>query len=292
MNNLRKAWQKRHISQNNLYLRNGYYFDRYRFRINKIKINFFILGAQKCATTSLYNFLSKHPDIFMSTPFKEPGYFIFHEHMEVNFIKRGYDIKSLNNLLKTYMSRGYKGERYFGDASVHYSMGLRAKKFNVPQKIFSHNPDAKFIYIIRNPFERIISQYNNYHIQNGSLEQELQRDELLIETSKYYTQLSRFEKFFPKSSIKLILYDDLIKNTNSTLDDIFNFLNLSAVSVSKKFPRSNKTSRKKVIHFSEESYDYLKPIFENEIEQLKRVYNIDVRDKWDLSKDRWTKQKL
>ena len=190
------------------------------------------------------------------------------------------------------MAQGYKGEKYFGDSSVHYTMGNRAERFSIPNKIYQYNSSAKFIYIIRNPFDRIISQYNNYHTQNGSLEQELKRDELLIETSKYYTQLKRFEKFFPKSSIKLILYDDLIKNTNSTLDDIFNFLNLSAVSVSKKFPRSNKTSRKKVIHFSEESYDYLKPIFENEIEQLKRVYNIDVRDKWDLSKDRWTKQKL
>ena len=88
MNKFSKIWKKRHISKNNLYLFNGYYLDRSKFKIKRIKINLFILGAQKCATTSLHNYLCSHPSIFMSNPIKEPGYFIFHEHMEKNFIKK------------------------------------------------------------------------------------------------------------------------------------------------------------------------------------------------------------
>ena len=46
MNKFSKIWKKRHISKNNLYLFNGYYLDRSKFKIKRIKINLFILGAQ------------------------------------------------------------------------------------------------------------------------------------------------------------------------------------------------------------------------------------------------------
>lgn len=223
----------------------------------------------------------------MSNPFKEPGYFIFHEHMKVNFAKRGYYIKGRDNLFKTYMARGFKGEKYFGDASVHYTMGLRAKKFNIPKKIFAHNPNAKFIYVIRNPFERIISAYNNYHFQNGTIDQEIKRDPLLVETSKYYFQLSLFQKYFSKDNIKLLIYDDLVSNKRDMLDDVFKFLNVPTMAFENKFPLSNKTKSKEVKGFSNESYKYLIEIFKNDIEQLEKEYNINVFDRWNLSKEKW-----
>ena len=49
------------------------------------KLDFIIIGAQKSGTTSLHNYLDKHPDIFMSKPFKEPRYF-----MPFSFVKKYY----------------------------------------------------------------------------------------------------------------------------------------------------------------------------------------------------------
>lgn len=289
MLNIKSIWQKRHISLKKLYLKNGYYLDRSTFRIKRIRINLFILGAQKCATTSLHNYLSIHPEIFMSTPIKEPGYFIFHEHMEKNFIEKDINIKSLNNLLFKYMAQGYKGEKFFGDSSVHYTMGRRAEKFSIPKKIHSYNPHSKFIYVIRNPFERIVSAYNNYHFQNGSIDQEIYRDELLVETSKYYSQLALFSNYFSKESIKVILFEDLVQDKANVLNDIFGFLNLPPVSQLEAYAQYNKTDKKATNHFSEKSYKYLMNIFQSEILQLEKNYDISIAGKWDLSKETWTK---
>ena len=56
--------------------------------------NFFILGAPKCGTTSLHNYLNQHPDIYMSYK-KEPHYFCYNE---INFNGPG-DMASANEAM-------------------------------------------------------------------------------------------------------------------------------------------------------------------------------------------------
>ena len=56
--------------------------------------NFVIIGAQKSGTTSLYEYLRAHPDVFMSSPLKEPGYFLGPDVVPQFWKRRGIDVAS------------------------------------------------------------------------------------------------------------------------------------------------------------------------------------------------------
>ena len=116
-----------------------------------MKVDFFIVGAPKAGTTSLYHYLNEHPEISMSSQ-KEPDYFsdadIQNEGMYYG--KNRIDtIKKYHSLFDDNSESKLKGE-----ASVSY---LFYK--NVPQKIKAYNPDSKIIIMLRNPIERAFSHY-------------------------------------------------------------------------------------------------------------------------------------
>ena len=81
--------------------------------------NFLIIGAQKSGTTSLYEYLRWHPDIFMSFPMKEPGLFLGTRGARSLWAHKGIDVPSLRHLLDQHMLHGHRGERLFGEASHH-----------------------------------------------------------------------------------------------------------------------------------------------------------------------------
>ena len=120
--------------------------------------NLIIAGAQKCGTTSLHNYLAAHPDIFMPHH-KEPGFFLDRDDREVENTTRNrlrYDLDDAR--LLRLMALGYRGEPWFGDSSTYYSMhpfmGSEAAA-----NIAERSPDARVIYIVRHPLERMVSQY-------------------------------------------------------------------------------------------------------------------------------------
>jgi hypothetical protein len=102
-----------------------------------VKPNFFIIGAPKCATTSMAAWLAEHPRIFMS-PKKEPHYFNTDDRQEVS-------------TLEAYESlfRG-AGQQHLsiGEASVWYLSSAVAV-----ENILRFQPEAKFIVMVRNPVE-------------------------------------------------------------------------------------------------------------------------------------------
>jgi hypothetical protein len=108
------------------------------------KPNFLLIGAQKSATTSISVMLSHHPNVFVVKG-KEPHFF-----SENRQYARGWD---------WYMSlfSGYNGERAVIDASTSYS---RANAFpNTISRIIKHVPDAKILYSVRHPLDRMESAY-------------------------------------------------------------------------------------------------------------------------------------
>ncbi|SCX79202.1 sulfotransferase family protein [Thiohalorhabdus denitrificans] len=106
--------------------------------------DFFIVGAPKCGTTSLYSYLSEHPQIFMS-PHKEPTYFGKDLKPESPYFVR--DWESYKKLFK-----GAEGFLRVGEASVYYMFSHSAAK-----EIYDFNPDSKIVIIIRNPVDMMYS---------------------------------------------------------------------------------------------------------------------------------------
>jgi hypothetical protein len=107
------------------------------------KPNFFILGAAKCGTTTLYAYLKRHPDIFMSRV-KEPTFFC--EGFQV--VKDPIEYFELFD--------GVKDERVIGEASHAYFSNPSSAR--VLKALF---PEAKFVVILRNPADRAYSLYHH-----------------------------------------------------------------------------------------------------------------------------------
>ena len=105
--------------------------------------NFMCIGASKSGTTSLYDILKQHSNIFLPT-FKEPHFFDISPVYEHGI--SWYD--------KTYFS-GVKKEKCIGDFTPTYLFDKYA-----PERILSSlGKNVKFIIILRNPVDRAYSHY-------------------------------------------------------------------------------------------------------------------------------------
>ncbi len=193
--------------------------------------NFIVIGSMKSGTTTLCHLLGQHPDVFMSEP-KEVEYFCKDE-----IYAKGWD---------WYMSlfAGAKNKSAVGEGSTSYT---KAPLFaNVPERIARHLPDAKLIYIVRHPLERVESHWM-HRVQHGDVrtfKKMLGDYPNLIDTSRYWSQIQRYRKFFKDDQILVLFFEDLRKKPDIVLKQCFNFLNVdSGVSLANPAERRNVTPK-------------------------------------------------
>jgi len=114
-----------------------------------------------------------------------------------------------------------------GEASPIYSM---AHAFaGVPERIASLIPDAKLIYVMRHPIERMKSHYL-HRVAHGSerrpVERALRESTGYLNTSRYAYQLEQYLEWFPREQIMLIRSEELRDRRLHTLQRVFGFLNI------------------------------------------------------------------
>ncbi len=174
--------------------------------------NFLVVGAMKSGTTSLYQYLRQHPDVYMSEN-KEPQFFS--------------DDVVWQKGIKWYSSLFDKanGAVAIGEASTNYTKYPLFK--DVPKRINDVIPDVKLIYIIRPPLERIYSHFlHSYYmgrVGNNAAE-EITRNSLFLDASRYFMQVREYLAFFPKSQIKIVLLEDMKRAPYDVVKEIFTFL--------------------------------------------------------------------
>lgn len=211
------------------------YLAEKNIEITRIMIlpNFFIVGAPKCATSALYNYLRCHPDIFMS------------ESKELNYFASDLTSPHFLNNKQVYLSHFENAEGYkkIGEASVWYLYSKVAAK-----EIYEMVPDAKIIAMIRNPVEMIYS-YHGQRLFNGTedimdfekaieaipdrkLGKRLPNDPFPIEglyyldLAKYSEQIKRYFDLFGKENVHVIVFDDFKSNSLSEYTNTLDFLGL------------------------------------------------------------------
>lgn len=186
--------------------------------------NLVIIGAQKCATTSLHYYLGLHPEVSMSRE-KELDFFI----REYNWDKG----------VQWYKSQFSGNTRIHGETSPNYS----AYPFfdGVPERMQSVIPETKLIYSLRDPIDRIFAHYVHRYalgLENRSIGDALKDFDdcnLYVERSRYFMQLERYLAYFHSSSILIITAEDLYNNRRQTMKEIFRFLNVDEGYWSAKF---------------------------------------------------------
>lgn len=179
--------------------------------------NFIIIGAAKSATTTLTDILPKHPDCFVSKP-KEPKFF-------GRCYQQGW---------QWYGSRFSQGEdkAVRGEGSTMYTSLLNPYR-RTPELMHRYLPDAKLIYIVRHPLDRIVSQWRHlrgrdertadfvYLMRNAKLRR------LVVGCSLYFQHLERFRAYYPDDQILCLTFEDLIQNPKPTLKQLLRHLGVS-----------------------------------------------------------------
>lgn len=197
--------------------------------------NFFIVGAAKCGTTSLYAQLRRHPDVHLCRR-KEPTYF---SSRCAGRWQRGHAW-----YLRQF--RGWSGERAVGEASTSYT---KAPWYDdAPGKIARAAPDARILYMVRDPVDQIRSHFRHLAYYEGdrrSFEQMLRDDDFLLGVASYATQIRRYLEYFSRRQIMLIPFEAYVVSPGTWLSRVCRFLGVdSTVSLDPGVPRNQTAGRR------------------------------------------------
>ena len=200
--------------------------------------NLLIVGAAKCGTTSLHNYLKQHPDIFMSKQ-KEPHFLINSDIGEDRIHKAISVLEDYEDMFKTDSIYKYKGE-----SSVMY---LAFPEFSIKNIKKYLDPDVKIIIMLRNPVERAFAGYlHNLRYnpsENLSFEEAFEKSEAryyqerditpdtrYLHVGNYYSQVESFMSMF-NDNVLVIMYEDYVSDIDLCLANVFDFLDIDKISV-------------------------------------------------------------
>ena len=174
--------------------------------------DFLVIGAMKCATTTLHAQLSRQAGFFMSHP-KEPNFFSDDE-----IYAKGLDWYL--SLFSTATPGDLKGE-----SSTHYT-----KLPTYPQTVArmrSALPDIRLVYVIRHPIERLVSQYIHESIQGpvrSPIELAIDRHPYLVDYSRYSMQVEPFLDSYGSENVLIAFAERLDHCPQEELERICRFL--------------------------------------------------------------------
>lgn len=242
--------------------------------------NFLIVGAAKCGTTSLYNYLIKHPNVIEAHN-KELYFFDRYYPYGLNYYRANFPI---------IFHKKNSEKLVIGEAAptyLHHPL--------TPSRIKKHIPKAKIIILLRNPIERAYSHYQmevKLGYENLTFEKAIEEEQKRIEgeeekmqkNSFYYSykrqvysyitsgiyvnQLENWLKLFPKEQILILNTEEFSKNTSKVYSEVLAFLNLSKLTLD--FEKYNKGNYSEI---SSETRIKLSEFFEPHNQKLYSLIN-------------------
>jgi hypothetical protein len=222
------------------------------------KPDFFIVGAPKCGTTAMAQYIAGHPDVFMAR--KEMHVFGRDLRFGSQFYRRN---------LPDYLAEfaGWNGQKRGGEASVWYLFSRQAAA-----EIKAFNPDARIIIMLRDPVDMAHSLYlqfrydQNEHLDTfeAALEAEGERrsgrgvgrrayfaDGLRYhEVGAYAEQVRRYFDMFGRERVHVIVYDDFAASASAACRAALDFLEVDSKMLPREFKVINpaKTVKHRAMH--------------------------------------------
>lgn len=190
--------------------------------------NFFIVGAPRCGTTSLYEYLRKVEEVYLSSV-KEPNYFA--PSIDWNQ-KVSNPIRTKQEYLELFKS--VKNEKAVGEASILYLWDPKT-----PQLIRDTIPHAKIIMILRDPIEQSFSFY--LKLWSIGYEEESFRDvitkcmklspndyaSIILSSALYSEQVKRYLTIFNRNQIKILIFEEFINDIQKYVKCVLEFLGVN-----------------------------------------------------------------
>jgi Sulfotransferase domain len=186
--------------------------------------NLIIIGGLKCGTTSIHHYLGLHPEIQMSKP-KELNFFVEELNWDLG--------------LDWYASRFDDRAGVRGESSPHYT---NLPRFGgVARRVYEHCPDARLIYMVRDPIKRILSHW--VHATGAGYESREMVATLsepgssYIQRSMYWMQLQPYLERFDRAQIEIFTQEELQAEREATMRKAFAFAGVDEGFTSEQFGR-------------------------------------------------------
>lgn len=205
--------------------------NQHQIKNTEIWPNFFIVGAPRCGTTSIYEILRNVKGIYMST-IKEPNYFC------VKVISDDHSQRPIRNK-KKYLELFWKvkNEVAVGESSPDYLRDPESANL-----IHQVSPNARIIAILRDPIERVYSHWlmsNRLNEVKLSFHDELKKslkNQLLdiqkldwrFGASLYSEDLKRYLDVFETNQVKTLIFEEFVRDVKGTINDILKFLKVNS----------------------------------------------------------------
>lgn len=231
--------------------------------------NVFLIGAMKCGTNTLYHALKNHPKIAIPET-KELDYFLGKENTTPYA-----DCFELTGETEVTL-----------DGTTQYSKypGIRL----MPEAIYAMNPDARIVYIMRDPLNRLESNVAHNIARGSGASIEDWRESKVLENainySRYYTQISLYTRLFPRENIFLGVFENFVQDQKAFIDSVCEFLELNSSDV--KISGQVRNQRRKdndaeKLKFTAEDDVRFAHELKTDIDCLKHAFNIDTLKYWE-----------
>jgi hypothetical protein len=191
--------------------------------------NLVIIGSAKSGTTSLHHYLDCHPEISMAAP-RESG--------------RRRDNDARGKEMRFFWREDWREriawyQSHFADMTTpvrgETTPAYSAHPFHprVAERIHTITPDARILYIVRDPIDRIVSHYIQQRADGDrrSFQERMREydrpDNSIVCPSRYATQIDRYLEFFPPSQLLVVDQHKLKHERHAALRRIFAFLEVA-----------------------------------------------------------------
>lgn len=172
---------------------------------------FIVVGGMKCGTTSLYRYLRLHPEIGMPAE-KELAFFVdaWNWDRGRSWYRRQFDPQA----------------RIRGEASPQYTCFPKYRR--VPERMHALVPEAKLIYVVRDPVDRLLSHYRHNAALGGEpypLAEAIHLPERsYLAQSRYHFQLQQYLRYYDREAFLIVDQRDLRHRRRETLREVFAFV--------------------------------------------------------------------
>jgi Sulfotransferase family len=216
--------------------------------------DFLIVGAEKCGTTSLYQYLKQHPDVYLPAK-KELHYFAYDDIGKIARDPGG------ENVLTHACATREEYESYYRGTGAYAAVGEVSPSYfyfsHISERLQSELDDPKIIIMLRDPVKKAHSQYmhlvrdNREHLSFfDALMAEDQRIEAgwgplwrYTESSLYSSRVAKYLQVFGKDRVKIGFFEDLLRSPEAVINDLLEFIGVApggAIDTSRAYNRSGR----------------------------------------------------
>ena len=174
---------------------------------------FLLIGAMKAGTTSLYHYLSAHPQV-ATTPYKAPEFFVAESnwHRGIDWYRQQFPVTDGHVLA-------------VGEASNAYAKFPRHR--GVPERIAAHLPDVRLVYVVRDPIAgsaRTTRPRSPRAARRPRSSTAVFANHIYLDYSRYAMQVEQYLEHFPRDQILIITSEDLRSSRETTVQKVYEFV--------------------------------------------------------------------